>query len=58
MEEAIISRVPLVGMPFSADQPFNVAEILRTGIGLVVNPNKLRKGQLRKAILEVAENRK
>lgn len=48
----------MIGMPFSADQPFNVAEVVRSGIGLSINPNKLRKGQLRRAVLEVAENRK
>ncbi|GJQ66142.1 hypothetical protein Trydic_g4207 [Trypoxylus dichotomus] len=58
IEEAIINHVPIVGMPFLADQPFNIAEAVRCGIGLNVNPYRLRKGQLRRAVLEVAENRK
>ncbi|XP_022902163.2 UDP-glucosyltransferase 2-like [Onthophagus taurus] len=58
IEEAIMNGVPLIGIPFADDQHINVDDMVRVGAGLQLNPFKLKRGQLRKTILEVAENRK
>ncbi|KAK5638203.1 hypothetical protein RI129_012498 [Pyrocoelia pectoralis] len=56
LEEAIFAHVPMIGVPFYADQPYNVKKIARKGIGLEINPKHLEKEHLKDAILEVINN--
>lgn len=56
MEESISKGVPLVGIPFFADQPLNVKKMLNLGIAKSVDLKTLTKENLKAAILEVAEN--
>lgn len=58
MEEAITRGVPLVGMPFFADQPLNVKKMVDLGIARSVDPLKMTKDELKEAIIDVAENEK
>lgn len=58
IEEAITNEVPMVGMPFITDQPSNIKKIEDLGMGLSVDYKTLKKEQLKKAIMEVAENTK
>ncbi|RZC32085.1 UDPGT domain containing protein [Asbolus verrucosus] len=55
-EEAISRGVPLVGMPFMGDQPMNVQKLVEIGIAVGVDPVSVTKDELKKAIIEVAEN--
>lgn len=56
MEEAIVNGVPMVGMPVFADQPLNVRKMVDLGIGLSLDPIKMTKEDLKRAVIEVAEN--
>ncbi|KAJ3641639.1 hypothetical protein Zmor_028135 [Zophobas morio] len=58
IEEAISRGVPLIGMPFMRDQPMNVQKIIDMGIGLGIDPVTMTKEELKKCIIEVAENNK
>ncbi|XP_063913096.1 UDP-glycosyltransferase UGT5-like [Zophobas morio] len=58
IEEAVSRGVPLIGIPFMADQPANVHKIIDTGIGLGVDPVTMSKEELKNCIIEVAENSK
>lgn len=58
MEEAITRGVPLIGMPFFADQPLNVKKMVDLGIARRVDPLKMTKDDLKEAIIDVAENNK
>lgn len=59
MEEAIFERVPMVGLPFFADQPLNVNKIVVSkGIGVEVKPMNLTKETFTNAVLEVIQNPK
>lgn len=58
MEEAITSKVPLVGMPFFGDQPMNVLKMVQLGIATSVDTETVTKETLKEAILEVARNPK
>lgn len=58
LEEAVIRGVPVIGIPFLIDQPVNTDKLVKAGIGLKVDPNGIRKDQLKEAILEVAQNAK
>lgn len=57
-EEAIVKGVPVVGIPFIADQPRNVAAMIKQGLGLRVEFESLTKDVLKEAIMEVAGNKK
>lgn len=56
MEESISKGVPLVGIPFFADQPLNIKKMVNLGIAQAVNIETLTKENLKAAILEVANN--
>ncbi|KAF2892700.1 hypothetical protein ILUMI_13472 [Ignelater luminosus] len=58
IEESIFKGVPIVGIPFFADQPLNVKKMLDLGIAQAVDINTLTKENLKAAILEVAQNPK
>ncbi|KAB0792728.1 hypothetical protein PPYR_14689 [Photinus pyralis] len=58
MEETISARVPVVGMPFFADQPFNVKKMVSMGFALSVDYRSMSKEQFRAAILEVINNQR
>ncbi|XP_063912831.1 UDP-glycosyltransferase UGT5-like [Zophobas morio] len=58
IEEAVSRGVPLIGMPFVTDQPSNIQKIEDIGIGLGVDPGTVTKEELKKCIIEVAENNK
>lgn len=50
--------MPLIGMPFYADQPRNMNTMKMLGIGQVVDKNTLTETLFKEAIIEVAENPK
>lgn len=58
MEEAITNEVPLVGIPFTADQPSNVIQVMKMGIGLGLDHKTMTSNELQNAILEVVKNKK
>ncbi|KYB26371.1 Ecdysteroid UDP-glucosyltransferase-like Protein [Tribolium castaneum] len=58
MEEAVTNSVPLVGMPFIADQPLNVMKMVKMGIGRSVNHKTMTKETLKEVILDVIKNEK
>ncbi|KAK4872332.1 hypothetical protein RN001_014361 [Aquatica leii] len=56
IEESISARVPILGMPFFVDQPFNVDKMVNLGCALSVNYKNLEKEQFTSAILEMINN--
>lgn len=57
-EEAIVNRVPLLALPFFADQMFNARRYVTLGIGSMLNFNTLTTETFKKAILEVIQTAK
>lgn len=58
MEEAIVKGVPLVAMPFFADQPLNVRKMVELGIARSIDPSRMTKDELKDALSDVAKNEK
>lgn len=58
LEEALYSKVPILGMPIYADQFFNVKQSVHRGLGLSIDYKSFSKLELLNKILEVAENPK
>ncbi|KAK5638260.1 hypothetical protein RI129_012555 [Pyrocoelia pectoralis] len=58
MDEAIYSQVPMIVMPFFADQFFNAKRILERGFGISLDYTKLQKEEFKAAIMEVITNYK
>ncbi|KAB0790863.1 hypothetical protein PPYR_14950 [Photinus pyralis] len=58
MDEAIQSHVPMLGIPFFGDQPFNVRKMVNRGFGLGLNYKNLERESFRQAIVEVIGNSK
>ncbi|KAF2892702.1 hypothetical protein ILUMI_13474 [Ignelater luminosus] len=58
IEESVTHGVPLVGIPFIADQPLNIKKMVDLGIAESVDIETLTKENLKAAILEVAGNPK
>ncbi|VEN48656.1 unnamed protein product [Callosobruchus maculatus] len=56
IEEAILSEVPMVGMPFIGDQAMNVKRIAMLGIGVEEDPSKITATSFRNSIFEVIRN--
>ncbi|KAG5870475.1 hypothetical protein JTB14_030329 [Gonioctena quinquepunctata] len=56
IEEAISNGVPMVGLPFFADQPINVKILVEKGLAIGVDLHTMTKEDLKGAILEVATN--
>lgn len=50
------SHVPMVGMPFIADQQFNMKRIVHLGMGLSLDFATMDKKTLKETILEVINN--
>lgn len=57
-EEAVARGMPIVGIPFIADQEMNAQRLEEQGVGLNLDFTTITKEKLRNAILEVAENKK
>ncbi|KAK5640041.1 hypothetical protein RI129_010852 [Pyrocoelia pectoralis] len=57
-DEAIYDHVPMVGMPFFADQHMNVEKMVSKGMGLSINYIDLKKEDFKATILEVITNPK
>ncbi|KAK5640039.1 hypothetical protein RI129_010850 [Pyrocoelia pectoralis] len=57
-DEAIYAHVPMVGMPFFADQHINVEKMVSIGMGLSINYIDLKKEDFKATILEVIRNPK
>lgn len=58
LEEAIVNKVPLLAIPFIADQYFNSHRISTLGIGKNLDINSLTKTDFKNAILEIMKNPK
>ncbi|KAF2891645.1 hypothetical protein ILUMI_14528, partial [Ignelater luminosus] len=56
MDEAMYNHIPIVGIPFAADQESNVRRMVSKGLGLELSLSTLDKSSLKKAILEVIDN--
>ncbi|KAF2890137.1 hypothetical protein ILUMI_16036, partial [Ignelater luminosus] len=58
VDKAVHNYIPIIGIPFGADQQSNVKRIINQGIGLEISLSTLEKSSLKKAILEVISNPK
>lgn len=58
MEETILARVPVVGMPFFVDQPYNVKQMVSMGFALSVDYRDMTKERFKAVILEVINNKR
>ncbi|KAB0792031.1 hypothetical protein PPYR_13992 [Photinus pyralis] len=56
--ESIYANVPMVGIPFFADQARNVQEMVGKGYGLHLDHRQLTKRHLAQTILEVISNKR
>lgn len=56
LEESIYAFVPMVAMPFFADQEYNAKHIVSKGFGKYVDRNNLAKEDFKSAVLEVVNN--
>lgn len=56
LEESLYSHVPLVVMPFFADQLSNAQKVKNKGLGLVVDRHNLKVDDFKTAIMDVMEN--
>lgn len=57
-EEAIVNHVPLLAIPFLADQHANAKKIKKLGMGLHLDILTLSKDQFKEAIMEIITNPK
>lgn len=53
-----MNHIPLVGIPFFADQPANAVMMEKKGFGINLDHTKLTKDQFKQALLEVINNPK
>ncbi|KAK9874769.1 hypothetical protein WA026_005576 [Henosepilachna vigintioctopunctata] len=58
IEEAIMNHIPMVGIPFIADQPANAKILENKGLGLQLDYDLLTKKIFKEAIEEVIHNSK
>lgn len=58
LEEAIVNRVPLLAIPFIADQHYNSQRVAKLGIGKTLDFSTLTKNDFKQAIIEIIENTK
>lgn len=58
MEEAILSKVPILGIPFVSDQKANANKIQNRDLGIVLDAKYITKDDLKAAIMEVIHNPK
>ncbi|XP_019874679.2 UDP-glucuronosyltransferase 2B2 [Aethina tumida] len=56
MEEAITNAVPMVVVPYFADQPYNAKRMVHMQIAQELNYKMLTKEQFKNAVREVVEN--
>ncbi|KAB0792550.1 hypothetical protein PPYR_14509 [Photinus pyralis] len=56
MHEAVHAKIPMVGMPFFADQPYNVKKMVGMGIAQYVDYQTMTTEELESAIIEVIRN--
>lgn len=57
LEEAVTNGVPLLAIPFFADQFNNAERIAELGIGLQLDFNSITKEPLKSAILKIINNK-
>lgn len=58
LEESIVKQVPMLVMPFIADQYFNSERIANLQIGRTLDIRTLTKNKLKEAILDIIQNPK
>ncbi|KAK4872740.1 hypothetical protein RN001_014769 [Aquatica leii] len=56
IDEAIQDHIPIIGIPFMADQYHNVHKIVKKGLGLSIDFDNLNKDEFKTKILEVIRN--
>ncbi|XP_063913091.1 UDP-glucosyltransferase 2-like [Zophobas morio] len=54
LEETVSREVPIVGIPFYADQPENIRQFVALGIGEQINPTSITARKLKEVIVKVA----
>lgn len=57
-EEAVARGVPIVGIPFIADQELNAKRLEENGVVVNIDFVTMTKEELKEAVTEVAENEK
>lgn len=57
-EEAILNRVPMVGVPFFADQKYNVRRLEQLEVAVYVDFEAITKNELKDAIMKVISNKR
>jgi MGT family glycosyltransferase len=55
LKEAILSAVPMIVVPFSADQPYNAKRVIHHGLGRTFPPQTVTKEDLITATRELAD---
>jgi glucuronosyltransferase len=55
-QEAVHRGVPMVGIPVYGDQAFNMAKVVSSGLGIVLEFQNVTTESILWAILEVLEN--
>lgn len=56
-EEAVARELPIVGIPFIADQEMNAQRLEENGVGKNIDFTSMTKENLKKALIDVAENK-
>lgn len=58
LEESLHIHIPIVGLPFFADQPANIKRAVNKGMGLSADPFTLDAENFKNIIMEVINNPK
>ncbi|KAJ8947849.1 hypothetical protein NQ318_009995, partial [Aromia moschata] len=58
VEESIVRGVPMVGIPFIADQTMNIKRLVEYGVAIGIDYITVTKDELKSAIVEVATDKK
>lgn len=56
LEESIRRRVPIIGLPFTLDQPRNIKKMESMGIGKYLDKTTVTKDLFKKTIIEIMQN--
>ena len=57
INEALISKTPMVVIPFSSDQPINAKNVKRAGVGIKLDYSTLNSQLLKNTVLYIKDNK-